>query len=483
MADRIVVKKNLYIILAIAALFLIHFLPQLPSLVRNGEEIALTTEGKSTLAILVFAVILWVTEAIPFPVTGLVSILLLPLFGSIKFSQVVNMGFGNTIVVFFIAVMTISAALTYSGLTNRLALKMLSKIGLRSDLVVLSFFIVGATLSMWVTNMAVAAMLLPVGVGILKESRMEPLKSNFGKCLMISIAWSSAIGGIATPVGNGANILAMGYLRDLAGVEISFIKWMSVGLPAAILIIIPAWYSLLKIFPPEVKILPLSRDKISKDLEDLGALNHKERWTLIIFSLAVFLWLFDPLLKTAFGFSLPTEVVALIAAVLLFLPSVNVLSWKEAEKIVDWGAIVLIASGLSIGMSLYETGAARWLAWATLSNIGALSVPVRIFAVVMIVEILKISFSSNTVTGLIIIPIVIALSVELGLEPWLVAGPAAIATSLAFILITSSPTNVIPYSSGYFTIRDFAKAGIAITLIAAVCVTIAFVVFGVLVQF
>lgn len=471
-------KRMLYIALAMAVMILIYVLPVPAPIIKSGEEIALTMEGKASLAVLVFAIVLWITEAIPFPVTGLAALLFLPLLGPFSFDQVVKMGFGNTIIVFFIGAMAISGSLTYSGLTNRMTLMILSKVGVRTDRVILAFIITGVVLSMWVTNMAVAAMLLPVGVGILKSSGLEPLKSNFGKCLMISIAWGSAIGGIGTPVGNGANILAIGYLKDLAGVDIDFIKWMMVGLPAAILIIPGAWLALLKIFPPEIKELPVSEDKLKEDLNELGRLTHKERATIVVFLIAVALWVFDPLLKHLFDISIPTVVVAVMAASLLFLPGINIMTWKEAEKAIEWGSIILIASGLALGMSMFETGAARWLAWATLSGIGSLPTVFRILVVVLIVELLKIFFSSNTVTGLIIIPIVIVLCLELGIEPWLVAGPASIATSLAFILVTSSPTNVIPYSSGYFTIKDFAKTGVLITIISAVCITISFMLFG-----
>jgi len=272
--------------------------------------------------------------------------------------------------------------------------------------------------------------------------------------------------------------LAMGFLRNLAGINIHFLKWMSVGLPAAILILPLAWLILLKIFPPEVRQLSISKAQMGKDFQALGGLNPTEKKTLLIFSLAVFLWLFDPILNHFIGVSIPIEVVALMTSILFFLPGIEVMSWKEAEHVIDWGSIVLIATGLSLGEGMFETGAARWLAWVSLSNIGLLSVTLRIFLVVLVVEVLKIAFSSNTVTGLIVIPIVIAFSLEFGFEPWLVAGPAAIATSLAFILVTSSPTNVIPYSSGYFTIKDFALAGSFMTLLSAVCVTIAFVLFG-----
>ncbi len=162
----------------------------------------------------------------------------------------------------------------------------------------------------------------------------------------------------------------------------------------------------------------------------------------------------------------------------LFLPGINLITWKEAQSDIDWGGIVLIAAGLSLGMLVFETGAARWLALLLFSPIGGLAMALRIFLAVLIVEFLKVFFSSNTATGVILIPMVIALAVSLELNPWYLAGPVAIATSLAFILVTSSPTNVIPYAAGYFSIRDFALPGIILTLVIPFCITAAFIVFG-----
>ena len=181
------------------------------------------------------------------------------------------------------------------------------------------------------------------------------------------------------------------------------------------------------------------------------------------------------------GISIPIEVVAVAAAVAFFLPGMNILTWKEAQSDIDWGGIVLIAAGLSLGMIIFETGAARWLAMAAFSPIGALGMALRIFFAVLIVELLKVFFSSNTVTGVILIPMMIAFSLSLDINPWYLAGPVAIATSMAFLLVTSSPTNVIPYSSGYFSISDFTRAGIFLTLVIPFCITFAFMVFAPLV--
>ena len=170
--------------------------------------------------------------------------------------------------------------------------------------------------------------------------------------------------------------------------------------------------------------------------------------------------------------------VALGGALLLFIPGIEVISWKQAQSDVDWGGIILICAGISLGMVVYNTGAARWLAWVFLGPVVQLPGILRVFAIVLSVSLLHMVFSSNTVTGTIIIPLLIALSTDLGINPWVVCAPAAFTSSLAFILVTETPTNVIPYSAGYFAIKDMAKAGIVMTLVAAVCVGISILVFG-----
>jgi sodium-dependent dicarboxylate transporter 2/3/5 len=354
----------------------------------------------------------------------------------------------------------------------------MNKVGFQPRKLVFVFMLIGALLSMWIVNMSVSAILLPVALNILRKCRAAPLKSNFGRALMIAVAWGPAIGGITTPVGNGANIVALGYLRELAGVQIDFLRWMIVGVPAAIMILPIAYLILINIFPPEP--MPEGLLELTPETPDSGKskLNPAEIKALIIFSLAVILWIGDPLLLNLTGFSLPLEVVALAAAVCFFLPGIDLLGWKEAQQDIDWGAIVLIAAGLSLGAVVFETGAAHWLATVAFSPLGGLTLAVRIFLAVLAVELLKVFFSSNTVTGVIMVPLVIALSLKLSLDPWLLAGPVAIATSLAFLLVTSSPTNVIPYSSGYFSIRDFLKAGLPLTLAVPFCITAVFLVFG-----
>ncbi len=486
--ERDVITKNThswaykmgFFMLAFALMALVMLLPCPHPLERGGELIPLAWEAKAAMALLVAAIVLWVTEVIPFSVTALLVMLLIPVFGIDTFKNVIKLGFGNPIIAFFIGVLILSSAFTRSGMGNRLSYLILSVMGTRTKMVILGFLAVGAILSMWITDMAVAAILMPLGVAILRQSGSKPMESNFGKGLMISCAWGPLFGGIATPSGCGPNPLTIGFLKELAHIDVDFLTWMSIGLPAAILMVPAGWLVIMTIFPPEIERVPIEKKEIRKRLDDAGSLTKQERWTLAIFLLTICAWITSPFIRdmTDGRIDMPMQAVALDGALMLFLPGIDVISWREAQEDVDWGGIVLICAGISLGMVVYNTGAARWLSWVLLGPVVQLPGMVRVFVIVLGVSLLHLAFSSNTVTGTIIIPLLIALATDLNINPWLICAPAAFTSSLAFILVTETPTNIIPYSAGYFAIKDMAKAGIVMTFTAALCVTISIFVFG-----
>ena len=465
---------------AVGLMLAVHLLPTPAPLERNGELIALTADGKTCLAILLFAVTLWVSEAMPFPATSLLVLVLIPAWGITDFATAVNAGFGNPLIVFFIGVLFLSTGFTRSGLGTRMVLHVLRLAGTRTDRVLLGFITAGALLSMWITDMAVAAVMLPLGVGVLRDAGLKPLASNYGRALMISCAYGPLIGGIGTPAGTAANLIALSYLEELAGVSISFGQWMVLGVPAALLMIPIGWQLLLHLFPPEIETLPYEPAEIDTKLAALGPLRPVERKTLIIFALTITAWLITPWLADLTGGLVdpPVQAVALFGGLTLFLPTIRVMTWKEAQDNMDWGGVMLIVAGLSLGLMVFETGAARWLAQLLLGNLILVPSLLRPFVIVIAVALLHLLFSSNTVTGSLIMPILLALAIDLGLDPWTIAAPAAFTSTLAFILVTESPTNVLPYSAGYFSIRDMAKVGIWMTLAAATCVTASITIVG-----
>jgi sodium-dependent dicarboxylate transporter 2/3/5 len=467
--------RKLYILSgAVVVMLAIAAAPTPAPLERADNLIALTKSGQTCLAIMVFAVTLWVTETLPFAATGLLVVILIPLFGIADYRAVVRSGFGDPIITFFIGVLILSAAFTASGLGTRLAYHILLRVGTRTDRVLLGFLFVGAMISMWITDMAVAAMLLPLAMGMVRDAGLRPGHSNFGRALMISVAYGPLIGGIATPAGTAANLVAIAQLKQLAQVDISFAQWMAYGVPASLLMVPLGWWLLLRLFPPEIERLPVTTAEIRRRLNELGPLSAIERRTLLIFFSVIAVWILTPVIAQWTGGRVapPIEAVALAGAICLFVPGLRVLTWKQAEAGVEWGGLMLIVAGLSLGLAVFDSGAARWLAWVLLGNITSIPLLLQPFVIVLAVAGLHLMFSSNTVAASIITPILVALATDLHLDPWSIVAPAAFTSSLAFILVSEGPTTVISYSSGYFSIKDMAKAGIWMTLAAAVCVTI-----------
>ena len=459
---------------ALALMLVIMLAPAPPPLERAGSLIELSAAGQACLAIMAFAITLWVTEALPFAATSLLVLLLIAAFGIADYRTVVRAGFGDPIVTFILGALMLSAAFTRSGLGARLAYHMLLGVGTRTDRVLLGMLAVGTAISMWLPDVAVAAMLLPVAVGLLRDAGLQPGKSQFGRALMIAVAFGPLIGGIATPAGTTANLVAIAQLQQLAGIEISFVTWMLYGTPAAVIMVPFAWWILLWLFPPEIPRLPVTIAEIRVRLAQLGPPGRLERVTLAIFLVVITTWVVTPLADTWSGGRIapPIEAVALAGGVCLFLPGVRVLTWKEAEREIEWGGLMLIIAGLALGLVVFESGAARWLAWILLGELRNVPALLQPGVVVLAVCALHMMFSSNTVTATIIVPILIALAADLGLDTWALVAPAGFASSLAFILVSEGPTTIIPHASGFFSIKDMAKAGVLMTIAAAGCVAV-----------
>lgn len=460
------VKGYLWLALALAALALAVFLP-LPDRLIKLEGAQLTGPGRAVLGVLLFSLILWITEPIPFHITGLLGMILLAFLKVASFTEVVRLGFGNETIVFFIGVLTISACVTRSGLSQRLSLGILKLTGNKTRNILLGVLIAGALIGMWITTLAAAALLMPLALSIAREAGLKKGKSNFGKALFIAVVWGSLLGGPATPAGSGANPLALNFIRDFLGIELSFTDWMLYGVPCMLVLILPAWGILLLFFKPEMKTLDKSQKELREDFAALPPMAHAEKSALAIFLFTVLLWLLSKPLGNLIGVSIPTALPAILGACLFFLPGVSGVKWEDVQRDISWSSILLIASGVSLGMLMYQSGAAQWLATLLMRDIGAMPALMRVLMIILIVSVLKLGLSSNTVTATVVIPIMIALAAQQDLAPLGLVIPAAMTMNAAYILVTGSPTGVLPYSAGWFSIKDMALPGIVMTLLSA----------------
>lgn len=449
-------------------------LAPMPDALRDVRGAVLDEKGRRALGVLAAALVLWISEALPFHVTGLLAMLGLAFAGAGDFRAVVKTGFGDDIVVFFIGVLALAACIVRSGLGKRLSLLVLSLARGSTRATVFGFLAASAALSMWVTALAASAMLMPLALSVLEDEGAEPGRSRFGAALMMAVAWGALVGAVGTPAGSGSNPVVLRFLAQIAGFELSFTGWMAYGIPAAILLVPAAWLVLVLLFPPESPRLKRGREELARAFGEMPPMSRDEKAVLAVFLLTVLAWIASPILERITRTKLPISMAALGAVVLLFLPGSTSFKWKEIEREMDWSGIILIATGIGLGTTLYDTGAAAWLSAIVFGGIGGLPLFLRLVLVVLGVLAVKIALSSNTLTGTIIVPLVLALGPSLGEGATGLALAAGFAANLAVILVTTSPVNVVPYSTGYFRISDMAKAGAAFAPIAALILAAVF---------
>lgn len=446
----------------------------------------LSPEGVAILASTMWIATWWITEAIPIPVTSLLPLVLFPLSGGMEVKSTAS-AYGDETIFLFMGGFMIALAMEKWNLHRRIALTIISAIGTNMDRIVLGFMVATGFLSMWISNTATAMMMVPIGLAIIyqisdalkDDPSVDTSKENFGfgKALMLGIAYSASLGGIATLIGTPPNTLLAGAINKMYGIELSFAKWMLFGVPLAWSFIFIAWFYLVKFaYPSKIKTLPGGRGIIDSEKQKLGKASTEEKIVLTIFILAAFSWITRTFLLSKFIDGLSDGVIAMLFAIILFIiPSVNkkgdhLLDWNTAVKL-PWGILLLFGGGLAIAAGFVSSELSVWIG----SQLSGLS-GVHILVVILIVTTLVIfltEITSNTATASMMYPIMASLAVALGFHPFALMIAAGVAASCAFMLPVATPPNAVVFGSGYLRIPDMAKAGFALNIIGIVLVTAA----------
>ena len=499
-------RKRLGAILTLPAFFLTYFLCS-----------GLRPEGRTLAAILAAVTVLWASEVIPLPVSALLGAVLCVALGAVpdepgkSAAATVLAYFADPIVFVFIGGFMIARAMMLHGLDRRLALGFLSipSIGCSPARTMVGLGLVTAAISMWVSNSATTAMMLPIAVGILRalhevrvarglaRGSIDASRWPFATGMMLMVAFSASIGGIGTPVGSPPNLIGIGLIRSTTGIDISFFRWMAVAVPL-LLVMGPALFTLLYLLHPADKEADRTAvdqdgeiakvaygdpvadtgshllDYIRGERSKLGPWTRGQFNTLIGFGVAVTLWVTPAILQlpqlAGFGWGpwmsthLPESIVAIGAAILLFLLPVNLsrweftLTWPEAVKI-DWGTILLFGGGLALGSLMFKTGVAEAIGTALTSHLGVSSLwgltGVSIALAIVISE-----TTSNTASANMVIPVVIAIAQAAAVSPLPPALGACLGASFGFMLPVSTPPNAIVYGSGLVPLPKMMRAGI-----------------------
>lgn len=446
----------------------------------------LSPEAKAILASTIWIATWWITEAIPIPATSLLPIILFPLSGGLDIGATTS-AYGNDTIFLFMGGFMIALTMEKWNLHKRIALTIISLIGTNTERIILGFMVATGFLSMWISNTATAMMMVPIGLAIIYQVS-EALKHDdsidtsqenfgFGKALMLGIAYSASLGGIATLIGTPPNTLLAGAVNEIYGIEITFAQWMLFGVPLAWVFIIIAWVYLIKIaYPLKLKQLPGGSAVIKEQKNDLGKASYEEKIVFAVFLLAAFAWITRSFLLVEFLPGLNDAMVGLIAALILFaIPAKNrkgdhLLDWATAVKL-PWGILLLFGGGLAIAAGFTQSGLSEWVG-GQLIGLQGINVLIIILVVAAFVLFLT-EITSNTATASMMFPIMASLAVALGIHPYALMVTAAVTASCAFMLPVATPPNAVVFGSGYLKIIDMARAGFILNVFGVVFVGLA----------
>ncbi|PMR75044.1 SLC13 family permease [Billgrantia endophytica] len=417
----------------------------------------------------------WSTEAIPIPVTSLLPLVLVPALGIGSMSDAAS-SYANPIIYLFLGGFLLGISMQYWNLHRRIALHVLKVVGHQPRRQIAGFMIATGFLSMWVSNTATAIMMLPIGmsvINLLGDSDPREL-SRYATALLLAIAYSASIGGVATLIGTPPNALLAAYLAEDRGIEIGFAQWMLVGLPISVVMMVSAWWWLTR-RNFNIQTGNGGGTMISDELNKLGRMTAPEARVGIIFLLAALAWVVRPLINDMGLGWLSDTSIAIAAGIALFLvPSgrgngERLMIWEEAQKL-PWGILLLFGGGLALAGSISRSGLAEWIA-EQLGVFGAFPL-LALVGIVVLVIIFLTEITSNTATAAAFLPLLGALAMSQGISPLLITVPAAIAASCAFMMPVATPPNAIVFATGHMKIQSMMRAGFALNLLCTVLVTL-----------
>lgn len=466
---------------------------------ESGQQ-QLSFEGKLVLATTVWMGTWWITEAIPIYVTALLPLIIFPSLNITQLGQT-SANYADRVVFLFLGGFLLAKAVEKSNLHSRFALNMLKVFGTDPKYIVAAFMVVTGFLSAWMSNTATTMLMLPIAAAVISIFHNKNDQHRFAVCLMLSVAYSASLGGMATLIGTPPNAILVSLSKSITDIDISFGQWLLVGLPISGISLMVAWLYMIKFGAKitDIKSIIEEKDLILKKLSALGRINRDEKLVAAVFVATAIAWITRGLLWREVLPMVDDSTIVIIAAVSLFLlPSVfpnannnnsravnreesskntdsrvktnkknnnynmKLLDWNTAVKI-PWGVLLLIGGGLALANAFTTTGVDKWIA-QQLNFLGGMHYLILILAIVSI-TIFSGEIISNTATAALMIPISASLATTLNIDPILLMVPITLATSYGFIMPVGTPPNAIVFASGHVTVAKMARAGLPLDII------------------
>lgn len=433
----------------------------------------LSTEANAVLASTIWIAIWWITEAIPIAVTALLPIVLFPLSGGLDLSATSG-SFGHKYVFLYMGGFVIAIAIEKWNLHKRIALNIIHLIGADIRKIILGFMVATAFLSMWISNTATSVMMLPIGLAIIKQLKDNPATAEdenllFGKSLMLAIAYSASIGGMATLIGTPPNLVLAGVVLDTYGYEITFMQWFMFGLPISFILIFICWKYLTRFaFSFKQIEFPGGRAEIQRLRNGLGKISYEEKLIALVFGATAFCWITRSFLLQKILPGLDDTIIAIFFAILLFLIPAKkrgeqLINWDEAVKM-PWGIILLFGGGMALAKGFDESGLAVWIG-SQMTSLSGLPIFLLILVLIAVVNFLT-EITSNLATTAMLLPVLAPMALSIDVHPFVLMVGAAVAASCAFMLPVATPPNAVVFGSGYLRIPDMVKKGFFMNVIS-----------------
>jgi sodium-dependent dicarboxylate transporter 2/3/5 len=454
-------------------------------IVSLPTPLGMTVAAKGVAATVVLMSIWWITEAIPVYVTAFVPLVVYPPFEILSPAETAE-NYGHNYALMFLAVFFLAKAIETQNLHKRIALTIINVFGTSRKRIILSMMLATALVSMWIANVTTALMMLPIALSVLSKDKDDSSNSNFGTALMLSIAYSASIGGLATLIGSPTNMIFVGIFEKLfpEAPPINFFEWLKIGVPIFIILIPVFWLYIIKYF----KIggnLGNNLDVIKDELNALGDMSSGERRVLYLAVFTVIAWVFKNDLHIG-DFILPgwttivgigglvhDSTIAMASALILFMIPANkkemLITWKDASQ-VPWGVVIIVGGGYAVAAGFQSTGLANWLG-SQLSFISGF--PFFIILIIVLTFVLFFTeFNSNTASANILLPILASTSIASAVNPLLIMIPATVTCSCAFMMPAATGPNTVVFASERITVAQMVKCGIWLNLITLVLLTL-----------
>jgi len=460
----------------------------LPERYSTGAGTAeFTLAGRATLAMVAWMATWWMTEAVDIEVTALLPLALFPLLGITTIAKAAAPYASDTIFL-FMGGFILGLAIERWGLGRRIAFFTLRLTGPRPAAMTAGFMAATAFLSMWISNTAAAAMMVPIAmsvVALVRKAREDEgagaSEGPFATGLLLAVAYSASVGGIATLIGSPPNGIAARFIAQTWRDEVTFLDWLAIGLPFTLAFLPVAWLILTRVlFPAGFAQVPGGREMIAAQYARLGPMGSGERVTLAVFAGAAFLWVFGGLLRDVAVAGvrplagLTDAGVAMLAALALFLAPVDrargvrAMDWETASRL-PWGVLILFGGGLSLAAAVEANGVSAFIGHATR---GLAVLPAFwLFVAVIAMTVFLSEFTSNTAQVATMTPVLAAMAPALGLDPKMLVVVCALAASSAYMMPVGTPPNAIVFGTGMVRMPQMVRAGFVLNLAGIAVIT------------